>query len=101
MASTNTRLVVFHTPGPNWKPGVDFRDQPDVADHVTHYGTLLAQGGLEMGGPFLSGEGGGMMVATPEVDLDRLDAFASADPAVKSGLLTYQIRTWYVPMSKS
>jgi uncharacterized protein YciI len=101
VTSTDTRLVVLHTPGPKWKRGVDFREQPGVGAHVAHYAILMAQGRLEMGGPFLSDDNGGMMVATPDVSLDELEAFASADPAVKSGLLHYEIRTWYVPMRKS
>jgi uncharacterized protein YciI len=98
---TDTRLVVFHTPGPRWKPGVDFRSQPGVAGHVAHYGKLMEQGRLDMGGPFLSKDAGGMMVASSDVTLDQLEAFASTDPAVASGLLHYEIRSWYVAMNSS
>ena len=48
------RYVVFHTPGPRWKPGVDFREQ----------------------------DAGGMMVAPKDVSRKELDSFAAADPTV-------------------
>ncbi len=31
------RYVVFHTPGPIWKYGIDFREQEGVHEHVQHY----------------------------------------------------------------
>lgn len=95
------RFVVFHTPGPAWQAGVDFREQPGVMDHVRHYAQLHAQGQLEMGGPFLTPEGGGMMVAAVGVGRDELEAFAAADPAVQAGLLRYEVRPWYTPMERA
>lgn len=92
------RHVVFHSPGAGWQEGVDFREQPGVGDHIAHYADLHRQGKLELGGPFLTGGGGGMMVTTDEVHFDEIDAFAAADPAVKSGLLIYDVRPWYVAM---
>jgi uncharacterized protein YciI len=94
------RHVVLHTAGPGWVDGVDFREQPGVRDHVGHYATLHEQGRLEMGGPFLDGEAGGMMVTTPGMDRDEIEAFAAADPAVRSGLLEFEVRTWYVAMDR-
>lgn len=90
--------VVFHRPGPQWQAGVNFREQPGVMAHVQHYAQLLEKGQLEMGGPFLLPDSGGMMVATAEVTLEVLEAFAAADPAVQSGLLMYEVRPWYVAM---
>ena len=92
--------VVMHRPGPAWQQGVDFREQPGVGDHVQHYAGLHAEGKLEMGGPFLLPDGGGMMVATADVSADELESFASADPAVASGLLDYEVRPWFVAMSR-
>lgn len=92
------RFVVFHTPGENWQPGVSFREQPGVREHVMHYGQLYEQGKLEMGGPFLVQDVGGMMVTTTDVSHDEIDAFAAADPAVHSGLLRYEIRPWLTAM---
>lgn len=92
------RYVVFHTPGPKWQHGVDFREQEGVREHVQHYLKFHEQGKLELGGPFLLQDAGGMMVATREVSQEELEAFAAADPAVQSGLLVHQIRPWLTAM---
>jgi uncharacterized protein YciI len=92
------RFVVFHTPGPKWKPGVDFREQDGVGEHVQHYLEFHEQGKLELGGPFLLQDAGGMMVATKEVSRDELESFAASDPAVKAGLLLYEVRPWLTAM---
>ena len=39
-----------------------------------------------------------MMVAAAQVDREELEAFASSDPAVQSGLLGYEVRTWHLAM---
>ena len=39
-----------------------------------------------------------MMVATKEVSQEELEAFAAADPAVQSGLLIFEIRSWLTAM---
>lgn len=101
MSDLDIRHVVFHSPGPQWRSEVDFREQPGVAEHVAHYRTLLEEGRLDLGGPFLEGAAGGMMVAAASVGADELDAFAAADPAVAAGLLTYEIRTWLVAMRQA
>jgi uncharacterized protein YciI len=92
------RHVVLHTPGPKWQPGVDFRRQPGIRQHVLHYQQLYKQGKLEMGGPFTRPDVGGMMITTKEVSLQEIEAFAAADPAVKAGLLKFEVRPWYTPM---
>jgi len=90
--------VVFHRPGPKWESGVDFREQDGVGQHVQHYLKFHEQGKLELGGPFLLQDAGGMMVATKDVSPEELDAFAASDPAVRSGLLVYEIRPWLTAM---
>ena len=92
------RYVVFHSPGPSWKQGVDFREQDGVGEHVQHYLKFHQAGKLELGGPFLLQDAGGMMVATKAVSQEELEAFAAADPAVKAGLLVYEIRPWLTAM---
>jgi uncharacterized protein YciI len=96
----NHRYVVFHSPGPSWQYGVDFREQPGVREHVEHYGRFHEEGKLELGGPFLVPDSGGMMVATKDVSLEELEAFAAADPAVQAGLLHFEIRPWYTAMER-
>lgn len=100
MPAPAVQWVVFHRPGPAWQPGVDFREQPGVREHVAHYRTLHGLGKLALGGPFLLPDAGGLMVATPDVTQAELEAFAAADPAVQSGLLTFEVRPWYVAMRR-
>lgn len=92
------RFVVLHRPGPKWVQGADFREQPGVGEHAQHYAKLHAEGKLAMGGPFVLQARGGMMVTTSDISREEIEAFAAADPAVKSGLLTYEVVPWYTPM---
>ena len=92
------RFVVIHKPGPKWQSGVDYRQQVGVSGHVGHYLKLHEQGKLELGGPFLIPDMGGMMVTTKEVSQAEIEAFAAADPAVRSGLLVYEIHPWMTAM---
>ena len=92
------RFVVIHKPGLKWQYGVDFRQQEGVGEHVQHYLKLHEQGKLQLGGPFLLPDVGGMMITTKEVAQEEIEAFASDDPAIKSGLLIYEIRPWITAM---
>jgi len=92
------RYVVIHKPGPKWQYGVDFRQQEGVGEHVQHYLKLYEQGKLELGGPFLIPDMGGMMVATKDVTQEEIESFAAADPAVQSGLLIFEVRPWMTAM---
>lgn len=94
------RYVLFHKPGPKWQYGVDFRQQYGVREHVEHYLKFHELGKLEMGGPFLLQDAGGMMVATRDVSGEELESFAAADPAVEAGLLIYEIRPWLTAMER-
>ena len=92
------RFAVIHKPGPRWQYGVDFRQQDGVGEHVQHYLKLHEQGKLQLGGPFLLPDIGGMMVTTKEVSREEIEAFAADDPAIKSGLLMYEVRPWMTAM---
>ena len=94
------RFVVIHHAGPKWAPDVPLFEQDGLQAHIDHYRTMFADGKLTMGGPFF-GEGAvGMMIPEPGVSREEMDAFAAADPSVKSGLLTYEVRQWLVGMKK-
>ena len=94
------KQVVLHVPGPGWKPGIDFREQPGVMEHVKHMAAFHEQGKLLMGGPFTDPDSGGMVIAAETVTREELEEFAASDPAVQAGLLTFKVMTWYVPMAK-
>lgn len=95
----DVRFVVFHMPGPAWQAGRTLFEQPGVMDHVAHYRTLLAAGKLALGGPHLDERGGGMMIPAAGVGQAELEAFAAQDPAVRSGVLRFEIRPWLVGLA--
>lgn len=96
----DTRYVVFHRPGPAWLPGKGMFEQPGVRAHVAHYRQWLEAGKLELGGPHLDAAGGGMMIPVAGLAQDEVQRFASEDPAVKDGTLSFEVRPWLIGMSK-
>ena len=90
--------VIAHTPGPGWVPGVAFREQPGVADHVATMRGWLAAGQLVVGGPFLDEGGGGIAIVRFD-DVASADAAAQEDPAVQAGLLVATTRPWLVGLA--
>jgi hypothetical protein len=82
------RHVVVHRPGPAWQPGVPPFRQPGLDRHVAHYRS------------FLEADTAGMMVPVAGVARDEIEAFAAADPAVRDGLLTFEMRTWMIGMKR-
>ncbi len=94
------QYVVVHAPGPAWAPGVPAMEQEGLPLHVAHYAALLEAGKLVMGGPFLDARSGGMMIAEPGVAEAELRAYAASDPAVVSGLLTFEVRPWLVGLHR-
>ncbi|ODU08576.1 MAG: hypothetical protein ABS84_11935 [Rubrivivax sp. SCN 71-131] len=89
-------LVVLHSPGPSWEPGLPLTQQLGVREHEAHYAELARQGQLLMGGPFADGAGGGLMIFKPGIEEDTLRMHALTDPAVESGLLQFEIRPWQI-----
>lgn len=94
------RFVIVHSPGPKWEPGKSMFEQDGLQAHVDHYRQLFADGKLALGGPFMDASGGGMMIPMPGVSQQELEAFAQADPSVRSGLLKAEVRPWLVGMQK-
>jgi len=94
----DVRFVVFHKPGPKWLPGKTLSEQPGVMDHIGHYKKLLEARKLALGGPHLDEAGGGMMIPAAGVNESEIVAFAAEDPAVRSGLLTFEVRAWLIGM---
>ena len=95
------RYVVVHTPGPKWQAGRSIFEQEGIQEHIEHFRKLLADGRLEMGGPFLDEAAGGMMIPTEGQTEAEIIAFANADPTVISGLLRAEVRQWLVGMKKA
>jgi uncharacterized protein YciI len=96
----HTRYVIIHFPGPKWVPGLDFREQEGIELHVRHYSAVHEAGHLQLGGPFLLPDAGGMMLPDPSLVEEEVRGIAESDPAVKNGLLKVEIRPWSIAMSK-
>ena len=94
------RFVVFHSQGPNWQVGVPAFEQPGLQAHVEHYAILLKDAKLELGGPFIDEASGGMMIPEETVSEEEIRSFAAEDPAVKAGLLRFDIRRWMPALHK-
>jgi uncharacterized protein YciI len=94
------RYVIVHKPGPSWKAGVSAFEQPGLQAHVEHFRKLLQEGKLVMGGPFVDGASGGMMLPEAGISEAEITKFASEDPAVKSGLLIFEVRPWLAALRK-
>ncbi len=94
------RYVVLHKPGPRWVAGKSPFEQPGLQAHIDHYRQLLQQGKLVLGGPFMDGAAGGMMLPEAGLSEAEITEFAQADPAVKSGLLLVEVRPWMIGMRK-
>ena len=91
---------MIHSPGPSWIEGKSIFEQPGLQAHIDHYRKLLEAGKLMAGGPFLDEAAGGMMIPQPGLTEEEVTTFAQEDPAVSSGLLTYQVRRWLVGMKE-
>ena len=95
------RYIIVHSPGPSWEKGKDFREQAGVEGHVMHYRAVHAAGQLQLGGPFLLPDSGGMMIPVEGLSELEVRRIAETDPAVLSGLLKAEVRPWYVAMSST
>lgn len=93
MGSPTQHFVVFHKQGESWpKEGLSF-DHPIAQEHAKYFGKLHAEGVVIEGGPF-PGNSGGMMVFKESVLADDAKKYASSDPAVKSGVMDFEIKPW-------
>ena len=71
--------------------------RPDIRDY---YAAVLERGQLEMGGPYVAPDTGGMMIPAAGLSEEAVRTMAAADPAVRAGLLEFEIRPWYVAMKR-
>lgn len=96
----DVRFAVFHRPGPAWVAGRSMFDQPSIRAHVDHYRKWLESGKLELGGPHLDEQGGGMMIPRAGLSAEEVKAFALEDPAVRDGTLLAEVRPWLIGMRR-
>jgi uncharacterized protein len=85
-------FAIVLSPGPAWKVGANWHDQPLEA-HGDYQHALWAEGRLQKGGPFGDGTGGLSIVEV--ADRAEAEAVAAADPAVQSGVFLAEVRPWF------
>lgn len=86
--------------GRAWDPASGLGQQRLVAEHMAYLGRLIEAGEVTQAGPVIGldqGPAADGLVAliVYAVDADRASALASADPAVRGGLISLDIRPWY------
>jgi uncharacterized protein YciI len=100
-------FVLFHRPGPQWTPGVEFPAQEGIMDHIGFMQRLDQEGRLVLGGPFddePAGPADGGPVGIAIVDATSQAAaeeLAASDRSVQSGLLVVRVRPWRPRMGRA
>jgi uncharacterized protein YciI len=97
MSAPTVLYALFHSPGPRWKDGLGFREQPGVGAHVQYMAQQQQAGLLVFGGPFLD-DSGGMMVLRVD-SIEEAIVIAEADPTVTDGLLRVTVKPWMMAMN--
>lgn len=87
------QYVIIHRPGKNFAKADEFKAEDSIPGHIHHYSRLRSEGRIYAGGPFMDGAGG-MMIAAEGETQEFLEAFAKADPAVKSQILEAEVHPW-------
>lgn len=88
------RQVIFHTPGPAWDKIGDPASLVSLMAHARYLQKALRNGLIEFSGPFLKEGVGGMILTASGVTAEQAQAMGDNDPAVKSGLVRFEVRPW-------
>jgi uncharacterized protein YciI len=91
-----TRFVLFHLPGPAWDSSRDTVQQTGIAEHFAYIKGLSERGIVFLGGPFLQEMAGGMLITHIGLTDADMQAIIRDDPAVQSGLIRAELRSWLV-----
>lgn len=87
-----TYYVVNFTPGPNWEADKPMSKQ-HLGEHRAYYQSLIEAGKVLIGGGFIaSSEGMSILIAS---DAEQAEAICKNDPAIKSGVFSYKLRTLF------
>jgi uncharacterized protein YciI len=94
--------ALVHTPGPLLGEGESLFAHPMFAEHMAFLGRLQERGLLVAAGPVVPERGEGMTIvkidpAHSGVDIEQLAT--EDDRSVATGLLTVEVRPWYVRLS--
>ena len=85
-----TYLVIYR-PGPAWLTGKSVMEQP-LKEHGKYMLSLYIKGSMRLAGPFTDNAGGGVLLEVSDEAEAR--AIVANDPAVKSGILVYEMHPW-------
>lgn len=91
-------FVLMHSPGLKWNQELSFFDQAGIEQHKAFMSDLLEAGDMVMGGPFLDNSGG--MAILKVESIEAAMAIAHRDPAVQSGILKVEVKSWITPLSR-
>jgi len=81
-------LIVFG-PGPSWRPGVPFPQQPAADRHTAYMRTLHADGKHERGVPFADGSGSVAFIRS--ATLAEAQHLVEEDPMVQAGVMNWRL----------
>jgi uncharacterized protein YciI len=82
-----------YAPGPQWLVGRP-RTEQNLGAHRAYIADLYARGQVLFGGAFLDDAEGGFGVVRAK-DRDEALALLAADPAIKEGVFTGEVRRWH------
>jgi Thioredoxin-like len=85
--------AVTYTPGEKWVKGKHLLQQPGITEQGAYWNDRTNTGELVTMGLLDDGMGGAMSLVQGE-SLESVKALVNADPAVKSGLLKAEVRSW-------
>jgi uncharacterized protein YciI len=85
-----THLVIYQ-PGPGWLAGKSVLEQP-LKEHGKYMLSLYMKGSMKLAGPLTDNAGGAVLLAV--ANESEAKALVTDDPAVKSGVLVYEMHPW-------
>jgi uncharacterized protein len=85
--------MLFYT----YVPDILERRDPYRAAHIQGAKDAVARGEMRMAGALAEPVDGAVFVFAPETSVEKIEAFAKADPYVLNGLVTaWKVRPWMV-----
>lgn len=85
-------FLFVYSAGPAWKVGQPMSVQ-GLAPHGMYMTRLFHEGVVLAGGPTTDPEGGGLAIVKAK-DVAEAKALLAADPAIKAGIMTAEVRNW-------
>ena len=85
-------FLFVYSAGPAWKAGQPMSVQ-GLGPHGMYMTKLFKEGVVFAGGPTTDPEGGGLAIVKAK-DAAEAKALLAADPAIKAGIMTAEVRNW-------